>query len=79
MPPTATGVCFVTLEDEAGFTNLIVWNNIFNQYRKQILETSFLMATGKVQRSAHGKVVNILVESAEALLGQLPAASHDFY
>jgi error-prone DNA polymerase len=79
MPPTAKGVCFVTLEDEAGFTNLIVWNNIFNQYRKQILETSFLMATGKVQRSAHGKVVNILVESAEALLGQLPAASHDFY
>jgi error-prone DNA polymerase len=79
MPPTAKGVMFITLEDEFGFSNVIVWNDLFNKNRATLLENSFLIVTGKVQRSAHGKVVNILFESAEGALGKFPGmSSHDF-
>ena len=41
-PGTASGVVFMTLEDEAGFVNLVVWPKVFQRYRPIILTTSFL-------------------------------------
>jgi error-prone DNA polymerase len=59
-PGTATGVCFITLEDETGCSNLVVWQTLFEKYRKEILQSRLLMAEGKLQRE--GQVVHIIVQ-----------------
>lgn len=59
-PGTAKGVCFITIEDEEGSSNLVVWANLFDQYRKEILGARLLMAEGKLQRE--GKVLHLIVK-----------------
>ncbi|HUI68961.1 MAG TPA: error-prone DNA polymerase, partial [Spirochaetia bacterium] len=61
MPGTAAGVLFMTLEDETGFTNLVVWEKVFKQYRTVILTTWVLGVTGRLQ-VAEG-VVHVIAES----------------
>jgi error-prone DNA polymerase len=58
-PGTAKGICFITIEDETGFSNLVVFPNIFDKYRKEILQAKLLMVEGKLQRE--GEVVHIIV------------------
>ena len=58
-PGTATGICFITIEDESGIANLVVFKKIFDKYRKEILQSRLLMVEGRVQRE--GKVVHIVV------------------
>ncbi len=58
-PGTATGICFITIEDETGIANLVVFKKIFDKYRKEILQSRLLMIEGRVQRE--GKVVHIVV------------------
>ncbi|MBW2109467.1 MAG: PHP domain-containing protein [Deltaproteobacteria bacterium] len=48
-PATAGGVVFMTLEDETGFANLVVWKNIFKQHEAVAKTASFLGVTGTVQ------------------------------
>lgn len=59
-PGTAKGVCFITLEDETGTVNLIVFQKIFDAYRKQIIQAKLLMVEGKLQKE--GAVVHVVVE-----------------
>jgi error-prone DNA polymerase len=59
-PGTAKGICFITIEDETGFSNLVVFEKLFTQYRKEILGSKLLMAEGKLQRE--GEVVHIIVK-----------------
>jgi error-prone DNA polymerase len=76
-PGTASGVCFITLEDESGTFNLVVWRDLFEQYRKQILGAKLLMVEGNLQ--IEGEVVHVIVQrchNLNPLLGQL-TASHD--
>lgn len=58
-PGTAGGVCFITIEDEEGFTNLVVFRNLFEKYRKEILGAKLLMVEGKLQRE--GDVIHVIV------------------
>ena len=58
-PGTASGTCFITLEDETGTCNLIVWASLFVQYRKDILGAKLLMAEGELQ--IVNEVIHILV------------------
>jgi error-prone DNA polymerase len=58
-PGTAGGVCFITIEDETGFTNLVVFEKLFETYRKEILQARLLMVEGKLQRE--GQVVHVIV------------------
>ncbi len=58
-PGTAKGVCFITIEDETGFSNLVVFKDLFNQYRKEILQSKLLMVEGNLQRE--GEVVHVIV------------------
>lgn len=51
-PGTAKGVCFITLEDETGVTNLVIFANLFAKYRKEILSSTILMVEGKLQRES---------------------------
>ncbi len=60
-PSTASGVVFATLEDEAGFVNLVVWPTIFEKHRVLAKTASFLGVTGRVQ-SENG-VVHIIADS----------------
>eukprot|EP01035_Chromulina_nebulosa_P056793 gene56793-77838_t len=49
-PGTAKGVCFITIEDETGVANLVVFQNLFDQYRKEILQSKLLMVDGTLQK-----------------------------
>ena len=60
-PGTAGGVVFMTLEDESGFVNLVVWEKVFDRYRREILTNSFLGVTGRVQ--AKDGTVHLIAES----------------
>ncbi|RZK93204.1 MAG: DNA polymerase III subunit alpha [Pedobacter sp.] len=74
-PGTASGICFITIEDETGVANLVVYQSLFDRFRKEILGSKLLMAEGKVQRE--GEVVHIVVERCynyNGLLQQLHGA-----
>ncbi len=66
-PSTAKGVLFITIEDESGFANLVVWANTFEKYRKEILQARLLMVTGKLQ--VEGEVIHVVVQSCYNLNG----------
>jgi len=59
-PGTAKGVCFITIEDETGTVNLVVFENIIEQYRKEILLSKLLMIEGKLQ--VEGEVIHVIAE-----------------
>ena len=48
-PSTANGVVFMTLEDETGFLNLIIWQKVFREFQVIAKTQSFLGVTGKLQ------------------------------
>lgn len=48
-PGTAKGVLFMTLEDETGSANLVVWEKLFDRYRKEIVQSKLLMVSGQLQ------------------------------
>ena len=60
-PETANGTVFVTLEDESGFVNLVVWERTFEKFRVLILTSSLLGITGKLQKN--GATVYVAVET----------------
>lgn len=60
-PGTASGVCFITIEDETGISNLVVFANLFEKFRKEILQAKLLMVEGQLQREEG--VVHVIVKS----------------
>lgn len=58
-PRTADGICFITIEDETGSANLVVFGQLFDRYRKEILQSRLLMVSGKVQHG--GDVIHVVV------------------
>ena len=79
-PATASGVIFVTLEDETGYVNLVVWNDLAERQRKELLGARLLEVSGQVQKQ--GLVVHILARrfaDLTPLLGRLSTSSHDFH
>ncbi|MFZ5891435.1 MAG: error-prone DNA polymerase [Myxococcota bacterium] len=53
-PATASGVVFVTLEDETGFCNLVLWRRVFDEFRLVATQSAILLAEGDVERQAPG-------------------------
>jgi error-prone DNA polymerase len=84
-PSSAAGVTFVTLEDESGYVNLIVWEKVAERWRRALLGASLLGVTGQVQKE--GEVLHVVVERlydlSELLArihhGGLVARSRDFH
>jgi error-prone DNA polymerase len=73
-PGTASGVIFITLEDETGNANLIVWPKTFDRFRRAVLQATVMAVSGPIQRE--GEVVHVLAEriwSLDASLGRLAA------
>ena len=60
-PGTAKGICFITIEDETGCANLVVFPNIFQKFRKEILQSRLLMVEGKLQ--IEGEVIHVIVST----------------
>lgn len=60
-PGTAKGVTFMTVKDETGFANLVIFQNLFDQYRKAILASKLVMVEGKVQKQ--GEVIHVVVSA----------------
>ncbi len=78
-PGTASGVTFVTLEDETGHINLVVWKQVAEQYRAALLNAKLMGIQGELQ--IEGQVVHViarrLVDHTE-MLGNLVVTSRDF-
>jgi error-prone DNA polymerase len=78
-PGTASGVTFVTLEDETGYVNLVVWKQVAEQYRAALLNARLMGVQGELQ--IEGKVIHViarrLIDHTE-MLGNLVVSSRDF-
>lgn len=73
-PGTASGVIFITLEDETGHANLIVWPKTFERFRRPVLQATIMAVSGPIQRQ--GEVIHVLAEriwSLDGSLGRLAA------
>ncbi|MDQ7979872.1 error-prone DNA polymerase [Paraburkholderia sp. SARCC-3016] len=79
-PGTANGVMFMTLEDETGSINVIVWQSVLERQRREALGSSLLAVYGVWQRQGDVKhlVAQRLVDVSH-LLGELPTASRNFH
>jgi len=91
-PGTASGVVFITLEDETGFCNLVLWNHVYQEFRLPARHSAILLATGSIERQV-GKagepvdatgapIIHVIVKSLERL--DVPGrdvdhASRDFH
>jgi len=79
-PDTASGVVFVTLEDETGCMNIVVWRALVERQRRELLESRLMGVQGVVERD--GEVVHLVARRLvdySALLGPLAAPSRDFH
>jgi error-prone DNA polymerase len=88
-PATATGVVFMTLEDETGFVNVVIWNDIFEKHKLVAKTSVFLEVRGQLQEESG--VVHLIAESIRDLASilkkpsiekertEVPSKSRDFH
>ena len=79
-PGTASGVVFVTLEDESGQVNLVLWKQVAEQYRAALLNARLLGVVGELQ--IEGQVIHVVARELfdhSDLLGDLTVQSRDFH
>jgi DNA-directed RNA polymerase len=62
-PGTAKGVIFLTIEDETGIANIIVWKKIFERFRRAVIAGRCLRITGRLQRASG--VTHLVAETIE--------------
>ncbi len=78
-PGTASGVTFVTLEDETGHINLIVWKQVAEDYRAALLNARLMGVQGELQ--IEGQVIHVIARKLidhTDMLGNLVVTSRDF-
>ena len=78
-PGTASGVTFVTLEDETGSINVIVWKRIADEQRRELLNARLMGVLGELQ--VEGKVIHVIARRLYDFsdrLGELTVRSRDF-
>jgi len=68
-PGTAKGVVFVTLEDETGPANAVVWADVFKANRRTVMAARFLVIHGRLQKA--GEVIHVVAERFTDLTGRL--------
>ncbi len=82
-PDTASGTIFVTLEDETGTVNVIVWPDVFERHRSAVLASKLMTVYGRWQRDAetNGEVRHLIAQKVvdhSQWLGELEVSSRDF-
>jgi DNA polymerase III alpha subunit len=68
-PGSANGVVFITIEDETGIANLIVWPAILERFRRAALGATLLRCTGKLQREE--SVIHVVADRLEDMTPRL--------
>lgn len=74
-PGTAKGVVFMTLEDETGIANIVIWRDAFEAHRSLVMTASFLVVHGQVQKE--GEVIHVVAEGFTDLSGRLSELRED--
>jgi error-prone DNA polymerase len=74
-PGSAQGVLFVTIEDETGHANLIVWSSVFDRQRRELLSATMLSCRGKLQKE--GEVIHVVAEQITDLSELLRSVGDD--
>ncbi|MEM9581437.1 MAG: OB-fold nucleic acid binding domain-containing protein, partial [Pseudomonadota bacterium] len=74
-PGSAKGVCFITLEDETGVANLVIWPKLFEHFRPVIMSARLLVVQGRVQ--SDGRVIHVVADRLENRTARLDALSQD--
>ncbi|HZI52808.1 MAG TPA: OB-fold nucleic acid binding domain-containing protein, partial [Chitinophagaceae bacterium] len=74
-PGSAGGICFMTIEDETGFANLVIFESLFEKYRREILQSRLIMVEGKLQRE--GEVIHVIARSCYDLTKLLRNLTED--
>jgi error-prone DNA polymerase len=59
-PSSASGVIFMTLEDEAGVANIVVWRKVFERFRPAVMGARLVEVLGRVQRE--GEVIHVVAD-----------------
>ena len=78
-PASAGGTVFITVEDETGSANIIVWERLTHRYRREVLNARLLLVEGELQKE--GEVIHVVarrLEDQTPLLGRLETGSRDF-
>ena len=73
-PGTASGVVFLTLEDETGVSNVVVWRKVFKANRRVVMGGRLLRVTGRLQRE--GIVVHLIAQQIEDVSDRLSNLDH---
>lgn len=73
-PGTASGVVFLTLEDETGVSNVVVWPTVYKRFRRVVMGGRLLRVTGRLERE--GIVVHLIAEHIEDLSHKLSELGH---
>jgi error-prone DNA polymerase len=79
-PGTASGVTFLTMEDETGAINVVVWRDVADRQRSELLGSRLLAVHGVLER--HGEVTHLIagyLKDLSHLLGELVTKSRDFH
>ena len=74
-PGSARGVLFVTIEDETGHANLIVWPSLFEKQRRLLLSASMIACRGKIQ--IEGEVVHVIADEVSDLSDMLRSVGEE--
>ncbi|PCD78136.1 error-prone DNA polymerase [Pseudothioclava arenosa] len=73
-PGTASGVIFLTLEDETGLSNIVVWPKVYERFRRAVMGGRLLRVTGRLERE--GIVVHLIADRIEDLSHRLSDLGH---
>src|SRR4029450_6381345 len=76
-PGSAKGVCFITLEDETGVANLVVWPDVFETQRKIVMGARLMAVHGIIQRDEDDGVIHVVARKLEDHTHQLRHLSED--
>jgi error-prone DNA polymerase len=74
--PGDAGVVFVTISDETGIANVVVWPRVFEEFRREVMGARLLLIEGKIQRSPEG-VVHLVSERMWDRTADLSLLSED--
>jgi error-prone DNA polymerase len=74
-PGSAKGVCFITLEDEGGVANLVIWPKLFESLRPVIMGARLLVVHGRIQ--SDGRVIHVVADRLENRTERLDSLAAD--
>jgi len=74
MPGSAKGVIFITIEDETGIANLVIWPKLYEKQRRVILSARMMAVHGRIQRE--GEVVHLVAHRVSDLSDSLASVKY---